>query len=221
MSTFVFPILSVISSSVIKNLSAACVSPAFKYISASHIKKRKTYTFVKVGDDSNFDTGGFEVLETITSNMVIHINGPCGPWSIVTKIENGVFPDTRVYVSHYFVRGHITTIEGVEQMCPAFAPDKWEFDPSLFECPKIVKNSTYSTHVKSKIGQSDIMCFRIYGHPFSLILNRTEKSAILGVMHGDHRSNVGKIINFYSKITVLQPVNYDGWWYSPYPRKMP
>jgi len=221
MSTFVFPVLSVISSSIIKNIGNACVSPALKYISASHIKKRKTYIFVNVGDDSNFDTGGFEVLETISSIIVLHINGPCGPWSIVTKIEHGVLPDMRVYVSHYFVRGHITTIEGVEQMCPAFSPEKWEFDPSIFESPKIGKQSTYSTHVKSKIGQSDIICFRIYGHPFSLILNRTDKSAILGVMHGDHRSNVGKIINFYSKITVLQPVNYDGWWYSPYPRKTP
>lgn len=221
MSTFVLPLLSVVGSSIIKNISTACVSPALKYISASHIKKRKTYIFVNVGNDSNFDTGGFEVLETISSIIVLHINGQCGPWSIVTRIENDVFPDTRVYVSHYFVRGHITTIEGVEQMCATFAPEKWEFDPSLFECPKIVNNSTYSTHVKCKIGQSDIMCFRIYGHPFSLILNRTEKSAIFGVMHGDHRSNIGKIVDFYSKITVLQPVNYDGWWFCPNPRKMP
>jgi hypothetical protein len=218
MSHFIVPALINAVYQVSKHVGNATMSPALDYLSSPWVSKRKTHCLV--ANLVEIDIDGFHVCDTETSLYILHIKGPCGPWSIVTKIDKASHPDTFVYISHFFARGHLTTTEEVEQCNPVLPTDKWIFDPDA--CLPAGKhiNTSYSTHTKTKDDQSDVMCFQVNDHPFSLILNRTNQTATLGVIHGDHRPDVGNIQHLPALLTTVPPTHYDGWWYLPQTRRL-
>lgn len=146
-------------------------------------------------------------------------------FSIVTVIEQVI---NQPYVIHHMiVKDHIMDHEQLLTAikAPYWKSIFWTFDPEYYGVSDQIFDTSYSvSSIVDADTRTDIHCFTVDGHAFSLILNRSVLDVHFGVCSGDIRPYIGKVTKLDSpddNESVVTSNKISAWWNLPTPKEAP
>jgi hypothetical protein len=174
-------------------------------------------------DDYRTDHGedGYEIPESLTSYCVCHTKVDDRHFSVVTVVASNL---NRYTVRHLIADDRLSDLERVLTAVdsPIWQSDSWVFKPDDFVAPVRTIDTSFSTSYHPDADtRSDIHCFAVEGHAFSVVLTRSVLDVQFGVCTGDIRSHIGKIAKLGPQTKsgfVRMSAAIDPWWTMPTPK---
>lgn len=175
-------------------------------------------------DDYSIDRGDeddYEMPVSLTTYCVFRTKVDNRHFSVVTVITR----DRHEYaVRHLIAEDRADDFERVLSAVdnPIWQSESWVFKPGDFLNPDRTLDTSFSTSYHPDFDtRTDIYCFSVCGHAFSLILTRSVIDVHIGVCAGDMRCKIGKITKIGPATKsgfVKLSASIDPWWTMPTPK---
>lgn len=217
-------------SSILLGLGFSALKKALSYASNSaavgntvkktwSTRKHPAKTFDDYSIDRNEDD--YEMPVSLTNYCVCRTKVDNRQFSVITVITR----DRHEYaIRHLIADDRAADFERVLTAVdnPIWQSESWVFKPGDFFAPVRKFDTSFSTSYHPDLDtRSDIHCFTVCGHAFSLILTRSVLDVHIGVCAGDMRCKIGKITKLGPATKsgfVKLSASIDPWWTMPRPK---